>query len=126
MKFYAPFSHRVLGLLISILFFASFVFAVEGDVDTSFFASAVRTNDKTFSTQTKAVKSIKQPDGKIIITGDFAAVGKYSRKGLARFNADGTVDSTFIRLRLTQFLQPLPGSDFNPTVKFWSAEILRE
>jgi uncharacterized delta-60 repeat protein len=36
-----------------------------------------------------------QADGKILIGGEFTAVGSFSFKNLARLNADGTVDATF-------------------------------
>ncbi len=36
-----------------------------------------------------------QPDGKIIIGGDFAAVSGVARGGVARLNPDGTLDPTF-------------------------------
>ena len=36
-----------------------------------------------------------QPDGKIIFGGTFTAVGSVARGGIARLNADGTLDTTF-------------------------------
>jgi uncharacterized delta-60 repeat protein len=36
-----------------------------------------------------------QPDGKIIVTGNFATVNGTNRSGIARLNADGTTDVTF-------------------------------
>src|SRR4030095_2772042 len=36
-----------------------------------------------------------QSDGKILIIGNFTSVGGMSRTGVARLNADGTVDNTF-------------------------------
>ena len=36
-----------------------------------------------------------QPDGKILIGGDFTAVGGVTRNRVARLNADGTLDATF-------------------------------
>jgi uncharacterized delta-60 repeat protein len=42
------------------------------------------------------VKSVAlQPDGKVLIAGSFAQVAGQERKGLARLNADGTLDTTF-------------------------------
>jgi uncharacterized delta-60 repeat protein len=42
------------------------------------------------------VKSIAlQPDGKILIAGSFAQVAGQARKGLARLNTDGSLDTTF-------------------------------
>lgn len=37
-----------------------------------------------------------QPDGKIVITGAFANVAGTPRKGIARLNRDGTLDTTFL------------------------------
>ncbi len=43
-----------------------------------------------------AVNSIAvQPDGKILLGGTFATMGGVSRQGIARLNADGTLDGTF-------------------------------
>ena len=36
-----------------------------------------------------------QPDGKVLVTGDFTTAGGQTRGRLARFNADGTLDTTF-------------------------------
>lgn len=36
-----------------------------------------------------------QPDGKVIICGMFDMYGAHSRPGIARINADGTIDTTF-------------------------------
>jgi uncharacterized delta-60 repeat protein len=36
-----------------------------------------------------------QPDGKVLIAGDFSAVNGLARTGIARLNADGAVDSSF-------------------------------
>ncbi len=36
-----------------------------------------------------------QPDGKLLVSGFFTKVGNASRRGIARLNADGSVDSTF-------------------------------
>jgi uncharacterized delta-60 repeat protein len=36
-----------------------------------------------------------QPDGRVIIVGDFTQVGLAKRQGIARLNRDGTLDATF-------------------------------
>jgi len=36
-----------------------------------------------------------QPDGKLLIGGDFASVGGVTRRGIARLQPDGTLDETF-------------------------------
>jgi len=46
-----------------------------------------------------------QPDGKILLAGDFTTVNGQSRPRIARLNADGTLDTTF-----------LPGTGANATV----------
>ncbi len=57
------------------------------------------TMDATFDPGTGANNSIGamalQPDGKILICGDFATYNGISRNRLARLNADGSLDSTF-------------------------------
>lgn len=43
-----------------------------------------------------SIKSLSiQNDGKIIISGDFISYNGYFRKGIARINYDGTIDTTF-------------------------------
>jgi uncharacterized delta-60 repeat protein len=58
------------------------------------------TLDNTFNpapSTTGAVYAIKrQADGKIVIGGDFDYVNGVRRGGIARLNADGTLDNTFI------------------------------
>jgi len=44
-----------------------------------------------------------QADGKILIGGLFSSVGGVSKKNLARLNPDGTVDTSFTWVRITQF-----------------------
>ncbi len=38
---------------------------------------------------------LAQPDGKILVGGNFRAAGESTRLGIARLNADGTLDSSF-------------------------------
>ncbi len=42
-----------------------------------------------------ALTAVRQPDGHIVIAGAFTFVNGVTRPGLARLNADGTLDSTF-------------------------------
>lgn len=73
---------------------ASFQIRAAGELDLSFFASAVRSHGSNLTEiSVKVVK--RQPDGKLLIAGNFTTFGRYSRKGIARLNADGTVDTTF-------------------------------
>lgn len=64
--------------------------AAGGDVDPAFVADP---ND-----QVRAVAV--QPDGKVLIAGDFSRVNDFpngaARNGIARLNADGSVDTTFM------------------------------
>ncbi|MBA2434153.1 MAG: delta-60 repeat domain-containing protein [Verrucomicrobiota bacterium] len=41
-------------------------------------------------------RAIVQPDGKLLISGVFATVNGVARPSLARLNADGTLDTTFV------------------------------
>ena len=60
-----------------------------GEVDTSFTASV-------YGNLNGIVYVSKfQPDGKILIGGQFTEVQGYAASGLARLNADGTADTTF-------------------------------
>jgi uncharacterized delta-60 repeat protein len=43
----------------------------------------------------RLVRLLLQPDGRILIYGDFSAVSGVTRKYLARLNADGSLDSSF-------------------------------
>lgn len=40
-------------------------------------------------------KAIPQPDGKVIVVGNFSYIGTVERAGIARLKADGTLDPTF-------------------------------
>ena len=70
-----------------------------GEVDTSFIASAFLGSQGTIS------QTLVQPDGKIVIAGNFGVVGKYGKVNIARLNADGTIDLTFnpVELRKNSF-----------------------
>ncbi|MGC2239016.1 MAG: FG-GAP-like repeat-containing protein [Pyrinomonadaceae bacterium] len=75
-----------------ILLISSCISQVEaaGDVDMSFNATVGR-----FANSSAVRQTILQPDGKIIVAGDFSIFGRYSKADIARLNADGTVDPTF-------------------------------
>ncbi len=51
---------------------------------------------------------VVQPDGKILVAGDFGAINSFSRPSIARFNADGSADTTFN--------PPLPTPSSNPNL----------
>ena len=40
-------------------------------------------------------KAIPQPDGKVIVAGNFSYIGNVEKAGIARLKADGTLDPTF-------------------------------
>lgn len=67
-------------------------FNADGSVDSSFGAASEGTNGLV-----RALAIL--PDGKILVAGNFTTVsdgtGTYNRNRIARFNADGTVDTTF-------------------------------
>ena len=59
----------------------------DGSVDTTFIAGS-GFNDRITSIAL-------QTDGKMVLTGDFSMYNGYTRNGIIRLNADGTVDLTF-------------------------------
>lgn len=59
-----------------------------GPLDTTF-------NPGTVSVDNLVRVALAQPDGKVIIGGDFATFNNISRNRIARLNADGTLDTTF-------------------------------
>jgi uncharacterized delta-60 repeat protein len=63
--------------------------AAPGDVDPTFGVSI------TGGSPTIVRAIAVQPDGKFVIGGDFLSVGGQPRPGIARLNADGSVDPTF-------------------------------
>jgi uncharacterized delta-60 repeat protein len=56
-----------------------------GEVDPAF----------SLSVNGDVIASAMQPDGKVVIAGDFSLVGGQPRPGIARLNANGTVDLAF-------------------------------
>jgi uncharacterized delta-60 repeat protein len=72
-------------------------FNADGTLDTSFDAS-----DIIGFTYGHIVNKVKlQPDGKIIIAGQFTSVGGVPRTNLARLNTDGSVDTSFANVNVT-------------------------
>lgn len=78
---------RIIAVLVSV-FCSITVYGVSG-VDTSF-NSAVYANQNLGATVVKT-----QPDGKVLIGGNFTVVNGVARHGVARLNADGTLDTSF-------------------------------
>jgi uncharacterized delta-60 repeat protein len=68
----------------------------DGTLDTAFDPGPI-TNGQVSATAS-------QPDGKILISGQFSLVHGTTRLGIARLNADGTLDNSF---------NPPAGIDFN-------------
>ncbi len=87
-----PFRRWVsIGLLsMAVLLPAAQASAAPGDLDPSFMPIVVN----EFGVP-KVLDIVVQPDGKILIAGEFTHVGGQPRVGIARLNADGTVDGTF-------------------------------
>jgi uncharacterized delta-60 repeat protein len=77
--------------LILLILASAFSAQAAGEVDTTFNASAY--GALTNQGDVKVVK--RQADGKILIGGQFTEVQGIGASGLARLNADGTVDTTF-------------------------------
>lgn len=65
--------------------------AADGSVDASFGASV--TDPVNDNAQVNAI--VVQPDGKILIGGNFTAVDGVTRNNMARLNADGSLDQGF-------------------------------
>jgi len=63
-------------------------FSANGVVDPTFTPSVVRIG--------QAIKSLRQPDGKIVVVGNFSSVNGVKRMSIARINADGSLDLGFI------------------------------
>ncbi len=83
----------VIVFFLAIVFLASStVHAAPGDVDLSFNAGVITSQ----FAQNRLMAVAVQPDGKILIGGMFNVVAGVSRNGLARLNADGSVDTTFV------------------------------
>ena len=65
--------------------------------------NAVGTRDTTFAppaaytpTATTINSHVVLPDGKVMLAGNFSAIGGVARTGFARLNANGTLDTTFV------------------------------
>lgn len=67
----------------------------DGSLDTAFL-SALGTGPYTGTTIGEINAITLQPDGKILIGGDFISVNGTSRVGIARLNANGSLDTGFL------------------------------
>ncbi|MCW5959048.1 MAG: VCBS repeat-containing protein [Pyrinomonadaceae bacterium] len=73
-------------------------FSADGVFDAAFIVKASRGG--------LVNKVLQQPDGKILVAGQFLYAGGAERRSLARFNADGSLDTTFVPYFNNQ--SPLP------------------
>src|SRR4051794_16514956 len=78
-----------LSLQMLILIAAVSTARAAGEVDRSFKGTLLKTGTG------RVFKSVIQPDGKIIITGDFNVAVTEGRANIARLNPDGSLDTTF-------------------------------
>jgi uncharacterized delta-60 repeat protein len=78
---------RAVSLLLLIGALTNNAFAAPGDLDLSFDPGS-GVNDEVFAVAV-------QPDGKVIIGGQFTTVKGLVRRGIARLNANGSGDSSF-------------------------------
>ncbi|HEX6287673.1 MAG TPA: hypothetical protein VFZ66_00710 [Herpetosiphonaceae bacterium] len=76
-------------LLLAALPPATVVHAAEGAVDPTFMLSAFDADAST------VYAMVVQPDGKILIGGEFTSINGETRHRIARLNTDGTLDLTF-------------------------------
>ncbi len=78
--------------LAAFLWSASIVRAAPGDIDAGFNPPNFSSSFSFFSTYA----NVLQPDGKIVVGGSFSSVGGINNISLARLNADGSRDTTFV------------------------------
>ena len=68
----------------------------DGSLDTTFNATFTKYDDASGTFYEGPVHAIAvQPDGKVLVGGDFTAVNGTSRMRVARLNPDGSLDSSF-------------------------------
>ncbi|HEX9959943.1 MAG TPA: hypothetical protein VGB00_03365, partial [Pyrinomonadaceae bacterium] len=79
------------SLLFNLFVFSSVVFSQI--IDPTF--APVLQDFTESSGSSRAVVSLVQPDGKILVGGVFTVASGLPRSGIARFNADGSLDATF-------------------------------
>jgi uncharacterized delta-60 repeat protein len=79
------------SILLSLIVFPAAIFSQT--IDPAF--APVLQDFSSSSGSSRAVASLVQPDGKILVGGVFTVASGLPRSGIARFNADGTVDAAF-------------------------------
>jgi len=78
--------------VLAILILTAAVFSASGDLDTGFNPVLSPMPNVQMAIVNQVVA---QADGKILIAGAFSAVGGVPRNGIARLNADGSLDTSF-------------------------------
>ena len=81
--------HTIFGVIILVCATALNTFAAGGDLDTTF------TTGVTAFGNSSARVVVVQLDGRVLVGGSFTVVNGRAYSGLARLNADGTVDQGF-------------------------------
>ena len=81
-------------------FGGSYAVAQEGNAIPAFSKKTPAFIDDTFNPvlaglTATGTRTLVQPDGKILVTGNFQLANGVNKNGIARYNADGTVDTTF-------------------------------
>ncbi len=89
-----------LSLILLVLFTLTLNISLKaaGEVDTTFKASAYAPNNYnngTNRTNGTILTTVVEPDGKILVGGQFTVAGGVAHNGIARLNADGSLDTTF-------------------------------
>ncbi len=78
----------------AVIFTSNFMVAQSGPLDVSFDEDGMVSTE--FGSYKSAVRSVAlQPDGKILAVGSTYNNGSYHRFALARYNVDGSLDTTF-------------------------------
>lgn len=85
------FPHRFIAALFLSTASCFSAFAADGEIDTSFDVGTGVVGGATPYPYTTLV----QPDGKIIVGGDFTSINGVTLNRIARLNADGSIDSSF-------------------------------
>jgi uncharacterized delta-60 repeat protein len=90
-----PFKHKVIGFILTFLFSASAsipAIAAVGDLDLTFDTDGIVKTGIRVDSRAKAV--VVQNDGKVIAAG-YSSSGGNNDFALARYNVDGSLDSSF-------------------------------
>lgn len=82
-------SFSKVNLLLCVIFFLAFESVGAQELDPNFNPSI------TGSSGLNVSAGVGQPDGKVIVAGQFVAVNKYAAPGFARINSDGSLDESF-------------------------------